>query len=122
MALLELPSQKIRFSSEFKTTLSEPVDVAQWRTLGEGAAYRIVSPLGRMQAGRSPLQRGLAIPWGDPVLRLASGISNAVPPSAGPSVHPESNDPVNLRLAEGLALPVSQYVSRIAIDERPNLY
>ena len=25
---------------EFKTTLSEPVDDEQWRTLGEGAAYR----------------------------------------------------------------------------------
>ena len=34
----------MKYSSEFKTTLSDPVDEQQWRTLGEGAAYRIVGP------------------------------------------------------------------------------
>ena len=33
--------------------LSEPVDEEQWRTLGEGAAYRVLGPILRLQAGRT---------------------------------------------------------------------
>jgi outer membrane protein TolC len=51
--LSDAKSGALRFSSEFKTTLSLPVDDEQWRTLGEGAAYRVVGSINRMQAGRS---------------------------------------------------------------------
>ncbi len=128
VALLELPSQTVRFSSEFKTTLSEPVDIAQWRTLGEGAAYRIVTPLGRMQAGRGSLQRGLAVPWGDPALRLSLSTAAREPPPAGLPSGPQDVDvepaslSLALRLAEEIAVELSQHVSRVNLDARPNFY
>lgn len=50
--LLESAGGAVRYSSEFKTMLSEPVDEEQWRTLGEGAAYRVLGPILRLQAGR----------------------------------------------------------------------
>lgn len=44
------------FSTEFKTTLSEPVDADQWKTIGEAVAYRLTAPLRKQKfgtAGRS---------------------------------------------------------------------
>ena len=38
---------------EFKTTLSEPVDDEQWRVLGEGAAYRMLSELSSARITRT---------------------------------------------------------------------
>jgi hypothetical protein len=38
---------------EFKTTLSEPVDAEQWRVLGEGAAYRMLSELSSARITRT---------------------------------------------------------------------
>jgi hypothetical protein len=42
--------------AEFKTTMSEPVDDAQWRAVGEGAAYRILDRLTPMRARHSSLR------------------------------------------------------------------
>jgi outer membrane protein TolC len=124
VALLELPSQTVRFSSEFKTTLSEPVDVEQWRTLGEGAAYRMVGPLARLQAGRSSMQQGLATPWGDPPLRLSFSTSNLQSDSGSLPAGDANKErlPIALRLAEELALSVSQHVSRVHLDAWPTSY
>ena len=33
------------YTTEFKTTLSEPVDAEQWKTIGEAVAYRLTAPL-----------------------------------------------------------------------------
>ncbi len=45
---------------EFKTTLSEPVEDEQWRVLGEGAAYRVVSDLAPSRITRPALRLS---PW-----------------------------------------------------------
>ncbi|MBK8064373.1 MAG: TolC family protein [Betaproteobacteria bacterium] len=71
VALLDPATKEVRFSSELKTTLSEPVDIEQWRTLGEGAAYRVLGPVGRMQTGRALQQKKLSAPWDGPALRLS---------------------------------------------------
>ena len=41
---------------EFRTTLSEPVDDEQWRVLGEGAAYRVISDLAPARITRPALR------------------------------------------------------------------
>ena len=41
---------------EFRTTLSEPVDDEQWRTLGEGAAYRLSADLANTRITRPALR------------------------------------------------------------------
>ena len=41
---------------EFKTTLSEPVDDEQWRVLGEGAAYRVISEVAPTRITRPALR------------------------------------------------------------------
>ncbi len=53
VTLVDAKNGAVRFMSEFRTALSEPVDPEQWRTLGEGAAYRVAGPIARLQAGRS---------------------------------------------------------------------
>jgi outer membrane protein TolC len=74
---------------EFKTTLSEPVDDEQWRTLGEGAAYRLTADLANTRITR-------------PALRIESelGMPQA-PPSAGARTAPV--DPLDLRLDPRIA-------------------
>ena len=74
---------------EFKTTLSEPVDDEQWRTLGEGAAYRLTADLANTRITR-------------PALRIEPelGMPKA-PPSAGARTAPV--DPLDLRLDQRIA-------------------
>jgi outer membrane protein TolC len=69
---------------EFKTTLSEPVDDEQWRTLGEGAAYRVTADLANTRITR-------------PALRIESelGTPKAVPSAATRTV---PVDPLDLQL------------------------
>jgi outer membrane protein TolC len=76
---------------EFKTTLSEPIDDEQWRVLGEGAAYRMVSELASTRITRPVLrmEQALRMPAGD-----APGAGTA-PPADG--------EPLDLRLDERLA-------------------
>jgi outer membrane protein TolC len=76
---------------EFKTTLSEPVDDEQWRVLGEGAAYRMMSELASTRIARPALRI-------DPTLETPTG--------AGPRAvvaPPTAADPLDLRLDEQLA-------------------
>jgi outer membrane protein TolC len=68
ITVTDIRTGAVRFSSELRTTLSEPVDEDQWRTLGEGEAYRVVGPVLRLQAGRSLPSRTSAAP--EPVLQL----------------------------------------------------
>jgi hypothetical protein len=50
--LIDTRTGAVKFTSQFRTTLSEPIDEEQWRTLGEGAAYRVAGPIARLQSGR----------------------------------------------------------------------
>ncbi len=117
VALLDARSGEVKFSSEFKTTLSEPVDEQQWRTLGEGAAYRVVGPVARLRTGRALAQKKLSAPWGDPNLKLSR--------SAGASKSGETQtDPVSeadgslaLRISRELAWPAVERMSKIEFDE-----
>lgn len=118
VALLDVASGAIRFSSEFKTTLSEPVDEQQWSTLGEGAAYRVVGPIAQLQAGRRVMQKKLSGIWGDPELRLARGTLDLAAAAATVNAGIEdSADPLALRAARELVWPVMERVSRIELDE-----
>ena len=73
---------------EFRTTLSEPVDDEQWRTLGEGAAYRVTADLANTRITR-------------PALRIEPelGMQKAVPAAtlAAPA------EPLDLRLEQRIA-------------------
>jgi outer membrane protein TolC len=91
----------VRFGSELKTTLSEPVDEDQWRTLGEAVAYRVVGPVLRLQAGRSLPTRTSSAP--ELQLRTAELIADAGTASSGVKAfqgpgplaeHPPALDPV----------------------------
>jgi len=46
----------VPITREFKTALSEPVDDEQWRVLGEGAAYRIISDVAPTRITRPALR------------------------------------------------------------------
>ena len=116
VALLDVKSGAVKFSSEFKTTLSEPVDAQQWSTLGEGAAYRIVGPVARLQAGRQVTHKKLSVPWGHSQLKLAR--STLVPrgdPSAAPS--DEDSGTLFLRATQKLTWLAAERLSRITMDE-----
>ncbi len=118
VALLDAESGAIRFSSEFKTTLSEPVDDQQWQTLGEGAAYRVLGPLARLQAGRNIAQQKLSALWGDAVLKLARDTRDPMMAPLLP-VPEESVDAgsLTLRVSPDLAWPSVEQVSRIETSE-----
>lgn len=118
VALIDSESGATRFSSEFKTTLSEPVDEQQWRTLGEGAAYRVVGPIARLQTGRAIAQKKLSAPWGDPDLKLARSTE---PAGAGgprssedrPAQYPGA---LSLRMSRELAWPNVERMSKFDLD------
>ena len=105
----------VKYSSEFKTTLSEPVDEQQWRTLGEGAGYRIVGPVVRLQAGRSIAQKKISSP-ADPGLRLARSVGEPMRARPPANVASERPDPLGLRKALELARPGMERLSRIELD------
>jgi len=114
VTLLDSRNQSTQFRSEFKTTLSEPVDLEQWKTLGEGAAYRVVGSLGRLQTGRAKLQVGKPpAQAGD--LRLLSNIEERIEPIRLNAQ--DSEEPLQLRATEQLAIPELQRVSRIEAEE-----
>jgi len=48
---------------EFRTTLSEPVDDEQWRALGEGTVYRIVSELSSKRITQASLRMAERLAW-----------------------------------------------------------
>ncbi len=118
VALLDAESGAVRFSSEFKTTLSEPVDEQQWQTLGEGAAYRILGPLARLQTGRNVAQQKLSALWGDTVLKLALDTRDplVVPPLSAPEGFADAGS-LALRVSRYLAWPAVEQVSRIETSE-----
>ncbi len=114
VTLLDSLTQSIQFKSEFKTTLSEPVDLPQWRTLGEGAAYRVVGPLGRLQSGRAKLQQGKpAAKAGD--LKLALQIETRVMDAGLQDM--ALPEPMNLRIAREMVAPEMQRVFRVDVGE-----
>ncbi len=114
VALMDSRNQSTQFKSEFKTTLSEPVDVEQWKTLGEGAAYRVVGPLGRLQSGRAKLQVGKPpAQAGD--LKLLSRIEERIEPMRQNILDIE--EPLQLRATQELAISDLQRLSRIEVEE-----
>ena len=117
VALLDAESGESKFSSEFKTTLSEPVDQPQWRTLGEGAAYRIVGPVARLRTGRVLTQKKSSTPSVREGLKLAhsTAVSNAA--STKPDVVDDPASSLSLRYARELAWPAVEPMSKIEIDE-----
>ena len=118
VALLDAESGEAKFSSEFKTTLSEPVDQPQWRTLGEGAAYRIVGPVARLRSGRMLTQKKLSAPVGGAELRLARSTGDSVAVAPAPELEPVPGIPLALRYARELALPLLAPMSKIDTSER----
>ena len=73
---------------EFRTTLSEPVDDEQWRTLGEGAAYRLTADLANTRITR-------------PTLRIDSELG--MPKTAPPAARTGPVEPLDLRLDPRIA-------------------
>jgi len=118
VALVDSQSGESKFSSEFKTTLSEPVDEEQWRTLGEGVAYRVVGPVARMRAGRVVTQKKLSAPWGEPELRLSrSSGENSREAKQPVPAHEMPDSSLALRIARDLGRPATQRMSRIEFTE-----
>lgn len=123
VGLLDADSGSVRFSSEFKTTLSEPVDEQQWRTLGEGVAYRILGPIARLQSGRQIAQKKFSALWGDVLLKLSPSTHNpeeTVPVGTGENI--ASTGSLALRVARELTWPIAgsvESISKIAISETP---
>jgi hypothetical protein len=95
-------SGAVRFRSEIKTMLSDPVDEDQWRTLGEGVAYRVVGPVLRLQSGRSLPVRGTSTSElqlkTTPLMALASAAVESPAPSDAP-------DALSLKLDERINVP-----------------
>lgn len=117
VALLDAETGEVKFSSEYKTTLSEPVDSEQWRTLGEGAAYRIVGPVARLRTGRMLTQKKLSAPWGDPELKLSRTAGATTADAAKPGVDAPEQGSLWLRLAADLGRPATERMSKIEFDE-----
>ena len=103
--LVDSAGGAVRYSSEFKTMLSEPVDEEQWRTLGEGAAYRVLGPILRLQAGRT--------------IAPQKGAGNDAKPESKPATSPSEGDAVAIAVPQTVVgieppqvLKVSLEVSR----------
>ena len=77
---------------EFRTTLSDPVDDEQWRTLGEGAAYRVTADLANTRVTRPALRI-------EPALGMQKAPSTAAPAAAST---PRA-EPLDLRLEQRIA-------------------
>ena len=78
-------SSNATLSREFRTTLSDPVDDEQWRALGEGAVYRLVSEL----AGKRVTQASL---------RMAQRLGKPAGKSQAAAPSPDTAEPLPLRL------------------------
>lgn len=112
LALRDVASNAIQFESEFKTTLSEPIDLEQWRTLGEAAAYRAAGPLRRLQSGRTLVQRVPAEQKKGSELRLAPELGGKVADAEATQVNPGTGELLLLRLDQALTQPVLEHLSR----------
>ena len=98
------------------------MDAEQWKTLGEGAAYRVVGPLGRLQSGRTKLQVGKP-QAGAGELKLSVNIGTfARTFVATGDEKPGFNEPLHLRMVQELDYSEIQRVSRIEgrVDEVDN--
>ena len=87
------PAQRsTALTRDFKTTLSEPVDDEQWRVLGEGAAYRVISDLAPSRITR-------------PALRMSAwlGASPATARAAEAETLSFDGHPIGLRAAAALS-------------------
>ena len=116
VVLVDAQTDEVRYTSEFKTTLSEPVDEQQWSTLGEGAAYRIVGPVARLRTGRAVTQKKLSAPWGDPELRLSRSAGEHARQAARPEDAAEPAGTLALRIARDLGRPAVERLSKIDLD------
>jgi outer membrane protein TolC len=115
VALTDTKTGAVRFVSEFKTVLSEPVDSEQWRTLGEGAAYRVVSPIVRLQAGR-----GIPAPSAEKPAALSLRLLAELDPSAVSADSPPADpdrEPLPLLLERTLLLEGPEYVSQAGVHD-----
>jgi outer membrane protein TolC len=56
VSVLPRGSSNATLAREFRTTLSDPVDDEQWRALGEGAVYRLVSDLSAKRVTQASLR------------------------------------------------------------------
>ncbi len=131
VSVVDARNGAVRFSSEFRTALSEPVDPEQWRTLGEGAAYRVAGPIARIQAGRSlpsyrPESDGTLAPRGSVEflqLRPAEGIAGLTRAVQGDTFLTEANpgnaEPVLLRLTNEIALLPTEVTPNEIREDRP---
>jgi len=117
VALLDAETGESKFSSEFKTTLSEPVDQPQWRTLGEGAAYRIVGPVARLRTGRILTQKKSSTPPGHVGLKLARETAGPGAAGTNPALVVDHTGPLSLRIAREVAWPAVERMSKIEFDE-----
>ena len=103
--VLESGTGKEWFESEFKTTLSTPVDDEQVRVLGEAAAYRILVWLTGMRgaaAGALPPLPAKPVAEAPELSRLAANLDGA---------------PLALRFSEELGAPVRVPLSRLDVGE-----
>jgi outer membrane protein TolC len=110
ITVTDIRTGAVRFSSEIKTTLSDPVDEEQWRTLGEGVAYRVVGPVLRLQSGRALPSRISTAPEPELQLKTAALIGEPRAESQPPADAMEK-EPLVLKLDSRIPLPALQDVS-----------
>jgi hypothetical protein len=82
ISVLPRGSDNPSLTREFRTTLSEPVDDEQWRALGEGAVYRLVSDLSAKRVTQASLR--MAERLGQPVKRARAAAAAPQPAEPGP--------------------------------------
>jgi hypothetical protein len=82
VSVLPRGSSNPTLTREFRTTLSDPVDDEQWRALGEGAVYRLVSDLSAKRVTQASLR--MAERLGHPARRVPAGSAAARPAQAAP--------------------------------------
>lgn len=82
VSVLPRGSSNATLAREFRTTLSDPVDDEQWRALGEGAVYRLVSDLSAKRVTQASLR--MAERLGYPAQRAPAGSAAAQPAQAAP--------------------------------------
>jgi outer membrane protein TolC len=120
--LIDSKTGAVKLSTEFKTTLSDPVDDEQWRTLGEGAAYRVLGPILRMQSGKSMATNAKS---GEAVVKdfkLASSLTRPVVSEAEESRNSQTpDDALFLRMDRKIAPNPLQSISSANIDGVKNV-
>jgi outer membrane protein TolC len=82
VSVLPRGSSNATLAREFRTTLSDPVDDEQWRALGEGAVYRLVSDLSAKRVTQASLRMAERLRY--PAQRAPAGSAAAQPAQAAP--------------------------------------